>query len=58
VLTSQLGSFAVRWLLDAAHGVLVGEQNKCITATSLAEALSKEKPLDPEMPELMRVLGV
>ncbi len=57
VLASQLGSAAVKLLLDGEHGVLVGEQHHCITTTPLADAWSHDKPLDPEMLDLVRVLG-
>ncbi len=57
VLASQLGSYAVKLLLDGQHGVLVGEQNKTITTTPLADVWSKDKPLDPEMLEMVHVLG-
>lgn len=57
VLASQLGSFAVKYLLEGQRGVLVGEQNHTITTTPLAEVFVKEKPLDPELLELVHVLG-
>ncbi len=57
LLASQLGSFAVRLLLDGTHGVLVGEQNHQIVTTPLVEVWSKDKPLDPELLELVAVLG-
>lgn len=57
VLASQLGAFAVRFLKSGEHGVLVGEQNGCIVTTPLEEVWSKDKPLDPELIELVKVLG-
>jgi 6-phosphofructokinase 1 len=58
VLASQLGSFAVKYLLDGVQGVLVGEENHAITTTPLQEVWSKDKPLDPELLDLVHVLGV
>jgi len=57
VLASQLGAYAVRFLKAGESGVLVGEQNECIVTTALEEVWSKDKPLDPEMIELVKVLG-
>lgn len=57
LLASQLGSYAVKYLLAGQRGVLVGEQSNVITTTPLAEVWSKDKPLDPELLSLVRVLG-
>jgi len=57
VLASQLGSFAVKLMLDGTRGMLVGEQNYQITTTPLSEVWSKDKPLDPELLQLVNVLG-
>jgi 6-phosphofructokinase 1 len=57
LLASQLGTFAVRRLLEGEQGVLVGEHANCIVTTPLAEVFSKDKPLDPEMLDMVRVLG-
>lgn len=58
VLASQLGFYAVRYLLDGVRGMLVGEQNYQITTTPLEEVWSKDKPLDSELLELVKVLRV
>jgi 6-phosphofructokinase 1 len=57
VLASQFGSFAVKHLLSGDHGVLIGERNQSIATTPLEECWSKDKPLDPELFELVRILG-
>ncbi|HEX2950765.1 MAG TPA: 6-phosphofructokinase [Armatimonadota bacterium] len=57
VLASQLGSYAVKYLLEGKRGVLVGEQSNAITTTPLEEVWSKDKPLDPELLQLVHVLG-
>lgn len=57
VLASQLGSFAVKYLLEGKYGTLVGEHNHEIVTTPLAEVFGKSKPLDPELLELVNVLG-
>lgn len=57
VLASQLGAYAVKFLLAGDRGVLVGEQSNCIVTTPLEESWSKTKPLDPELLSLVQVLG-
>jgi 6-phosphofructokinase 1 len=57
VLASQLGSYAVKFLLAGQRGVLIGEQSNTITTTPLEEVWSKDKPLDPEQLALVQVLG-
>ena len=57
VLASQLGAYAVKYLLAGQRGVLVGEQSNVITTTPLEETWSKDKPLDPELLQLVQVLG-
>ena len=57
LLASQLGAFAVRFLHEGRHGVLIGEQNYRICSTPLEEVKGKDKPLDPELIGLVEVLG-
>lgn len=57
LLASQLGFYAVKHLLCGQRGMLIGEQNGNITMTPLEESWSKDKPLDPELLELINVLG-
>jgi 6-phosphofructokinase 1 len=57
LLASQLGGYAVKYLLEGTRGVLVGEQNGCIVTTPLSDAINKVKPLDPELLEIVGVLG-
>ena len=57
VLASSLGSFAVKYLVAGEKGVLVGERNNDIVTTPLQDCWSLDKPLDPELLELVDVLG-
>ena len=43
VLASQLGAYAVKFLLAGDRGVLVGEQNNCIVTTPLEGSWSKNQ---------------
>ena len=57
VLASQLGSYAVKFMLDGQRGMLVGEQDYRITTTPLEEVYGNDKPLDPEQIAMVNVLG-
>jgi len=57
VLASQLGAYAVKFLMDGKKGVLVGERSNTIVTTPLEDCWSKDKPLDPELLDLVDVLG-
>ncbi|MHB9132212.1 MAG: 6-phosphofructokinase [Armatimonadota bacterium] len=57
LLASQLGYYAVKTLLGGISGVLVGEHDNTIVTTPLEECWSKDKPLDPELIQLVKVLG-
>jgi 6-phosphofructokinase 1 len=56
ILASRLGAAAVTEIAKGNFGVLVGVQNSQTAATSLEDAVSKKKELDPEMIELARIL--
>ncbi|MHB9026951.1 MAG: 6-phosphofructokinase [Armatimonadota bacterium] len=56
-LASMLAHFAVRYLTSGMHGVLVGEQQHQVTTTPLEEIATLQKPLDPELLQLVQVLG-
>lgn len=57
VLASSLGSFAVKYLLAGEKGVLIGERSQAIVTTPLQDCWSLDKPLDPELLDLVEVLG-
>ncbi|HOU13130.1 MAG TPA: 6-phosphofructokinase [Anaerolineae bacterium] len=57
LLASRLGAAAVECLAAGKHGVLVGLNNDTITATSLADVVGKQKPLDMKLVKLAHVLS-
>ena len=56
LLATRLGAGAIAALAHQEHGVLVGMLAGRVTATPLAEVVGIQKPIDPELFELARIL--
>jgi 6-phosphofructokinase 1 len=57
MLGTRLGAGAVEQFAEGRSGVLVGVRNGALTATPLAEVVSRKKPLDESLVALGRVLA-
>ncbi len=57
LLATRLGAGATRSIAQGQYGVLVGQVRGEVQATPLAEVVGKQKPLDPGMLDLARVLA-
>jgi 6-phosphofructokinase 1 len=57
LLATRLGAAATRFIADGQFGVLAGLVRGEVIATPLAEVVGKQKPLDPDLLELARVLA-
>ena len=57
ILAARLGSAAVEALADGEPGTMVGVRGEETRRLPLDEVVGKERPLDPEMYELARVLA-
>ncbi|MGC9529191.1 MAG: 6-phosphofructokinase [Candidatus Bipolaricaulaceae bacterium] len=57
LLASRLGAAAVEHLAHGGHGALLGWARGDVVATPLAQVVANQKPLDPRMLELARVLA-
>jgi 6-phosphofructokinase 1 len=56
LLASRLGAGAVAALARGEKGVLVGMMQNCVTTTPLEKVVGIQKPIDPELFELAKVL--
>ena len=56
LLATRLGAGAVEALEEGAHGVLVGSIGGQTVRTPLAEVVGRQKPIDPRLFELARML--
>src|SRR5918995_3059998 len=57
ILASRLGSAAVEALADGEFGTMVGVRGEETVRLPLEEVVGEERPLDPDMYELTRVLA-
>jgi 6-phosphofructokinase 1 len=57
ILASRLGAAAVAALADGDHGTMVGVSGEEVRRIPLEEVVGKERPLDPELYELARLLA-
>jgi 6-phosphofructokinase 1 len=57
ILASRLGAAAVAALADGDHGTMVGVSGEEVRRIPLEEVVGKERPLDPELHELAKLLA-
>jgi 6-phosphofructokinase 1 len=57
ILASRLGAAAVAALADGDHGTMVGVSGEEVRRIPLEEVVGKERPLDPELYELAKLLA-
>jgi 6-phosphofructokinase 1 len=57
ILAAQLGVAAVGTLADGEHGVMVGVRGEEVRCVPLGVVVGKERPLDPEMYKLAKMLA-
>jgi 6-phosphofructokinase 1 len=57
ILAARLAAAAVGALTDGEHGVMVGVRGEEVRRVPLEEVVGRERPLDPEMYELAKMLA-
>jgi 6-phosphofructokinase 1 len=57
ILAARLGAEAVAALADGDHGMMVGISGEEVRRVPLDEVVGKERPLDPELYELAKMLA-
>src|ERR687893_2662632 len=57
ILAARLGAAAVAALADGDHGTMVGIKGEEVMRVPLEEVVGKERPLDPELYELAKMLA-
>jgi 6-phosphofructokinase 1 len=57
ILAARLAAAAVGALADGEHGVMVGVMGEEVRRVPLKEVVGRERPLDPEMYELAKMLA-
>jgi 6-phosphofructokinase 1 len=57
ILASRLGAAAVAALADGDYGTMVGVWGDKVRRVPLEDVVGKERPLDPELYELAKLLA-
>jgi 6-phosphofructokinase 1 len=57
ILAARLGAEAVEALADGEHGVMVGARGEEVRRVPLEEVVGEQRPLDPDLYELARMLA-
>ncbi|MBQ7163301.1 MAG: 6-phosphofructokinase [Bacteroidales bacterium] len=58
ILASRLGEAAVEALLDGQRNVMMGINNNLIVAVPFTKAIKNDKPIDPELLKVLRILSI
>ena len=57
ILASRMGSAAILALMESQRNIMIGIKNEEIVYVPFSKAIKKEKPINPEMVSLLKVLS-
>lgn len=58
ILASRMGYAAIQALLEDQRNIMIGVRNEEIVYVPFSKAIKKEKPINPDLVELLRVLSI
>ena len=58
ILASRMGYAAIQSLQENQRNIMIGVRNEEIVYVPFSKAIKKEKPINPELVELLRVLSI
>ena len=58
ILASRLGVAAIEALQEGQRNVMIGVQDEKIVYVPIAKAIKKDKPIDPELINVLTVLSI
>lgn len=58
ILASRMGFAAIQALLESQRNIMIGVRNEEIVYVPFSKAIKKEKPINPEMVNLLKVLSI
>ena len=58
ILASRMGYAAIQALQENQSNIMIGVRNEEIVYVPFSKAIKKEKPINPELVELLRVLSI
>ena len=58
ILASRMGYSAIQALLESQRNIMIGVRNEEIVYVPFSKAIKKEKPINPDLVNLLRVLSI
>lgn len=58
ILASRMGNSAIQALLEDQRNIMIGIRNEEIVYVPFSKAIKREKPINPELVELLRTLSI
>ena len=58
ILASRMGSAAIQALLESQRNIMIGVRNEEIVYVPFSKAIKKEKPINPELVNMLKVLSI
>lgn len=58
ILASRMGVAAVEALQEGQRNVMIGVENEKIVYVPIAKAIKKDKPIDPELINVLTILSI
>lgn len=58
ILASRMGSAAIQALLESQRNIMIGVRNEEIVYVPFSKAIKKEKPINPELVSMLKVLSI
>lgn len=58
ILASRLGEAAIEALIDGQRNILLGIDNDKVVAIPFSKAIKKDKPIDPELLRVLKILSI
>jgi 6-phosphofructokinase 1 len=58
ILASRLGEASIEALLDGQRNIMLGIDNNKVVAVPFSKAIKNDKPVDPELMKVLKVLSI
>ena len=58
ILASRMGYAAIQALLESQRNIMIGVRNEEIVYVPFSKAIKKEKPINPDLINLLKVLSI
>lgn len=58
ILASRMGSAAIQSLLESQRNIMIGVRNEEIVYVPFSKAIKKEKPINPDLVNMLKILSI